>query len=387
MEWLKNRSLKQSFFVISALFLCVGLLLSAISFMACVELRSKVKPYPQYEITVDGNGEITSSYHKEADEENNRNAKYLLVDILQITLPVFFVVVSLILADITFYRIKLKKPLAILQHSAERIQKQDLDFTVEKLSSDELGELCVAFETMRIELKSNNQELWRQMEERKRLNAAFSHDLRNPVTVLKGCAKLLHKNLAAQKADSSSINESLSLITQYTSRIETYVEAMSTAQKLEDWNYAPQVTRWSVLSKELEQSLTFLSNHQKAEIKFTSCGTDTEVSVDQYILQNVIENLVSNALRYAKTTIQINLFHDTEKIIVCVSDDGTGFSPALLQKGIRPFSRDDNREEQEHFGMGLYVCSLLCKRHGGNLKIENIEKGAKVTACFSILKS
>ncbi|WRS26977.1 HAMP domain-containing sensor histidine kinase [Oscillospiraceae bacterium MB08-C2-2] len=387
MEWLKNRSLKQSFFVISALFLCVGLLLSAISFVACVELRSKVESYPQYEITVDENGEIASSYQNATTEENNRNANYLLFDILQFALPLFFVVVSLVLADITFYRIKLKKPLVVLQNSADRIRKQDLDFTVEKLSSDELGELCAAFETMRIELQSNNQDLWRQMEERKRLNAAFSHDLRNPVTVLKGCAKLLEKNLSGEKPDYSNMKESLSLITQYTSRIETYVEAMSTAQKIEDWNYAPQVTRWSVLLKELEQSISFLGNYEKIEIKFTSTRVDTEVSVDKSILQNVIENLVSNALRYAETTIQINLSYDTEKIIVCVSDDGTGFSPALLQKGIRPFLRDDNRDEQEHFGMGLYVCSLLCQKHGGNLKVENIPNGAKVTARFLILQS
>ncbi|BCJ96521.1 two-component sensor histidine kinase [Anaerocolumna cellulosilytica] len=387
MEWLKNRSLKQSFFLISSLFLCVGLLLSAVSFMACVELRSKVESYTQYEISVNENGGITSSYHNGTAEENNRNTNYLLFDILQFALPVFFVVVSLVLADITFYRIKLKKPLVILQNSAERIRKQDLDFTVEKLSNDELGELCSAFETMRIELKSNNQELWRQMEERKRLNAAFSHDLRNPVTVLKGCAKLLQKNCVAEKADSFNIKESLSLITQYTARIETYVEAMSTAQKLEDWNYAPQVTRWSVLLKELEQSISFLGNYEKAEIKFTSSGDDTEVSVDKSIIQNVTENLVSNALRYAKTTIQINLSYDTEKLTVCVLDDGTGFSPVLLRKGIRPFLRDDNRDEQEHFGMGLYVCSLLCKKHGGNLKIENTPNGAKVTARFLILQS
>lgn len=162
---------------------------------------------------------------------------------------------------------------------------------------------------------------------------------------------------------------------------------MSTAQKIEDWNYAPQVTRWSVLLKELEQSISFLGNYEKIEIKFTSTRVDTEVSVDKSILQNVIENLVSNALRYAETTIQINLSYDTEKIIVCVSDDGTGFSPALLQKGIRPFLRDDNRDEQEHFGMGLYVCSLLCQKHGGNLKVENIPNGAKVTARFLILQS
>ncbi|RCX21484.1 signal transduction histidine kinase [Fontibacillus phaseoli] len=386
MEWLKNRSLRQSFFVISALFLCVGLLLSAVSFMVCVELRSKVEVYPQYEMSIDENDELISSYHN-GTVGDHHNAKYLLVNILQFALPIFFVVLSLILADITFYRIKLKKPLAILQNSAERIQQQDLDFTVEKYSGDELGALCSAFETMRLELKHNNKELWRQMEERKRLNAAFSHDLRNPVTVLKGCAKLLQKNLTEEKLDCSSVKESLSLITQYTARIENYVEAMSTAQKLEDWTYAPQATSWSVLSKELEQSLLFLNGKAEKEIKFSCCGANEEIFVDQAMIQNVSENLVNNALRYAKTAVYIKLSYDNEKIAVGVSDDGNGFPPVILQKGISPFLRDDNRDEQEHFGMGLYVCSLLCKKHGGNLKIENTELGAKVTACFLVLKS
>lgn len=63
-------------------------------------------------------------------------------------------------------------------------------------SDDELGQLCAAFETMRKELLKSNQELWRQAEERKRLNAVSSHDLRNPITVLKGTVKLLRQALS-----------------------------------------------------------------------------------------------------------------------------------------------------------------------------------------------
>lgn len=51
---------------------------------------------------------------------------------------------------------------------------------------DELGKLCASFEKMRQALQESNDEMWRQMEERNRLNAAFSHDLRTPLTVLKG---------------------------------------------------------------------------------------------------------------------------------------------------------------------------------------------------------
>lgn len=121
MEWLKNRSLKQSFFIISTLFLCVGLLLSAISFMVCAELRDKVEGYQKYEMSLDENGKVISSYRDGVIGEKE-DKTHLLLNILQFALPIFLVVLSLVLADITFYRIKLKRPLSILQRSAERIQ-------------------------------------------------------------------------------------------------------------------------------------------------------------------------------------------------------------------------------------------------------------------------
>lgn len=69
----------------------------------------------------------------------------------------------------------------------------DLDFSMEASGGDELGALCGAFEAMRAQLLENNQALWRQSEERRRLNAAFSHDLRNPLAVLQGTVQLLRR--------------------------------------------------------------------------------------------------------------------------------------------------------------------------------------------------
>ena len=146
---------------------------------------------------------------------------------MQIVLPVFFVIIALMSAAIMFYQIKLKKPLAILQDSAKRIERQDLDFSIGKCANDELGMLCTAFETMRMELLKNKRELWKQMDERKRLNAVFSHDLRNPVTVLKGSAKILQKEMEQGNPSSDNVRDTVELITQYAERIEHYIEAMS----------------------------------------------------------------------------------------------------------------------------------------------------------------
>ena len=79
----------------------------------------------------------------------------------------------------------------LLTTSANRIAENDLDFSIVYDRNDEMGLLCKAFEKMRSALESNNREMWRQMNERQKLNAAFSHDLRTPLSVLKGYVEYL----------------------------------------------------------------------------------------------------------------------------------------------------------------------------------------------------
>jgi len=329
MEWIKNRSLIKTFFIITILAIWLANMLS-----------------------------------------------FLLVDMYNFhaLLPTLLNIGALLISAVLFYRLKLKKPLDALQDGIEKIQNQDLDFSIEKQNDDELGRLCAAFETMRLELIKSNRELWRQVEERKRLNVAFSHDLRNPVTVLKGSAAILEKKLGN--------DENLLLIKQYTERIEKYIEVMASVQKLEDLICNRQAIYWEELLKELENSLLVLGADMGLEMNFHFDGKNKQVEVDKFMIFNTAENLAGNALRYARSKIGISLTYDNEKITMVVTDDGQGFSDLILNKGIIPFLRDDNNGQDAHFGMGLYICSLLCQKHGGLLKLENHLGGAKVTATF-----
>ncbi|MEM1486224.1 HAMP domain-containing sensor histidine kinase [Oscillospiraceae bacterium PP1C4] len=386
MEWLKKKSLKQSFFIISILFLCIGLILSILSFNLCGNLSSKIGAFPKYEISLDENGEMVSSDYTNidaaAENDGMRSTQMALLNTLQFALPVFFVVLSLVLADITFYQIKLKKPLAILKSSAERIQEQDLDFEIEKCADDEIGLLCSAFEKMRIELLNNNRELWWQMEERKRLNAAFSHDLRNPVTVLKGSAKLTKQGIKNGKATPEQLIENLTRIEDYTSRIEHYVETMSNVQRLEQVPLQKKNIDWNSLTADLESTIRLIGLDNSKQISFEADPNDKMVLLDKSILFQIVENLVSNALRFAKHAIRCSCVISENKLKLTVADDGCGFSSVLLKNGIQPFQKGS--EEAEHFGMGLYICDLLCQKHGGNLEIANHKTGATVSAILKI---
>lgn len=274
-------------------------------------------------------------------------------------------------AAVLFYRIKLKKPIKLLQAGTEHIRTNDLDFSIPAVSTDELGQICAAFETMRLELLKTNQALWRQAEERKRLNAAFAHDLRNPITVLKGSLKLLRNGTADEQA--------IDRLESYTLRIEQYVEAMSSIQRIEQMPVRVSEVVARTLRTELEETARLFAPALDIALSVPDMGT---LQIDHGIFLNVAENLIGNAARFARTKVEITLAIEKDILFLSVVDDGPGFPAELIKSGPKPFGKVE--ENSEHFGMGLYSSSLLCQKHGGNLRLENSPAGAITTVSIQI---
>lgn len=380
MEHIRNMSLKKSFFWLTFWCLLGAVLLSIFSFAGCIMLRrqftgSKAQIIIQNE--AGSPGSVPAAPLESGTAVNP--AMSGLLEFLQIGLPVFFLLTALILSDILFYKFKLKAPIAALQQGARQIMEGNLDFTVGLQdnmspadSGDELSQLCSAFEAMRIQLKANNQELWRQAEERKRLNAAFSHDLRNPITVIKGTVKLLKQG----SLDQSSIDR----LDIYTSRLEQYVEAMSSIHRLEELPVYKKETSLFTLRRELEETSAMLAPGLAVLLPLLPAQEDVTWLLDPNLFFNVAENLIGNASRFARHTVSITLTAPCGIPTLSIQDDGPGFPPQLLKDGPRPFQK--GTEDISHFGMGLYICKMLCEKHGGALVIENHSGGARVTASF-----
>lgn len=374
MERLRNMSLKRALFTLALGNLLVASVLSALAFWGCMRLRDTLTPSgTQVIIGAEGVAETVLP-----EPENVASATGNLLTVLQFLLPMLFFVAALLLTAALFYRWKLKAPLAVLSDGASRIMENDLEFTVDSVSNDELGRLCAAFETMRQSLLENNRLLWRQTEERKRLNAAFSHDLRNPVTVLKGSAKLARR--CAEAGNTAQLEENLDRIDTYTDRIEHYVETMSTVQRLEQLEPKPKDVNTAALSGELQKVLSFAADEGEKQLIFHGLtAPPAAILLDKELLFQIAENLTANALRFARETVTVTLCVTDGQLTFTVADDGGGFPPDLLNGGVQPFHK--GMEEVGHFGIGLYICDLLCRKHGGSLTLRN-DHGA--VACASL---
>lgn len=197
-----NLSLRKSIILYISAFVILAILLSAGTATLCNNatktIESKYPPTGEKYYLTNENGERLGdgNYIGVAPVAMSEKDQRLLsiCEVAPIIATPIYSALCIITATLLFYRNKLKKPLTELKAASEMISNNNLNFSIKYDSKDELGELCSSFETMRFTLANNFSEMWRQMEERKQLNAAFAHDLRTPLTVLKGYNEILQSN-------------------------------------------------------------------------------------------------------------------------------------------------------------------------------------------------
>lgn len=344
-----------------------------------------------YEIFTDEDGNVHYSFYQTNHLVSDNPIHEIVFGIIshtQLILIPAWVFFCVWLACTMFYKREIETSLKTLFWASEKISQNCLDFQVQVSSKNELGQLCRSFEDMRAALYQNNQEMWRMLEERKRLNAAFSHDMRTPITVLKGYTDLLEKYIPDGKITEEKMLEVLDMMSAQIGRLESYTQKMSALQKLEDITSQPKNVEWiSFIEKchGIGTMLRELSQKDTLQVVYQEGTPGETLCIDEELILEVYENLVSNAIRYAKSRVWICIQIAEEFLEMIVEDDGKGFSQEALSRGANPFYREE-KDSQTHFGLGLYICKVLCEKNGGELLIENGETGGKVTARFRILE-
>nr|MDE5752928.1 HAMP domain-containing histidine kinase [Oscillospiraceae bacterium] len=335
----------------------------------------------EYQIRVDEYGSMSMervpTYEKIFAEKKSQCIYFIISNAQMILIPLW-VIACVALTGIIFYRLELKKPIGILLDASSKISENQLDFEIIYKKQNELGQLCKAFNDMRQALDENNREMWHSLEERKRLNSAFSHDLRTPLTVLRGYTDFL-QNYIGQVSE-EKIQNILSMMGSQINRLENYTYKMSALQKLED--IVPDVKEISTdrLKENVQASAIYLCQDKSFSLHFDAkmCS----VFLDAELVSEVYENLLSNAVRYTKNKILIDISVTEEFFMLSVENDGNGFTQEALQLATEPFYRGDGEQNSSHFGLGLYICRIICEKCGGTLQIGNTAMGAKVTAKF-----
>lgn len=338
-----------------------------------------------YESVQGGTGE-TIFYKVDIDGMSEQDTR--LYKICRFTIqyaPIFIYSISLLTAVLLLYFTKLKKPLAMLVNASEKIAENDFAFTLHYPGHDEMAKLCGAFEKMRCALDENNLRMNRMIEERKQLNDAYTHDLRTPVAVLKGYTDTLSEYLPTGELPKEKVIETVHTMSSHVERLRQFVDSMNTAQKLSDLPIRREAIPTEDFVTGLRETTTLLCERQGISCEITSDIEVGTLNIDPSAVTQVFENLLSNALRFARTKITARLASDEQTLTICVADDGRGFQKKDLTAAAKPYYSGEQTGNPYHFGLGLYICHTLCEKHGGSLQLENMDSGgASVTAIFSL---
>ena len=391
---IRTKSLKMSMAVTFLITICVIGVLSGLTVFTANQAQHEIlKNRPAIirnpKITPD---KATGGYIIDISENQNiwewqelstkQNIIYYGSYAAMIGLPVVYIVGGIGIATMVYYKRKLRIPIAQLQNGIKRIQENDLDFCIEYNGGDELGQLCGSMEKMRKELRQNNKALWEALEQRKLLNASVAHDLRTPITVLKGYLDYLEDGILQDKLTEDKLLDTVLSMQGAVTRLEQYAECVRNLEKIESIEIKIQPENVKLLIKEIESNISQLTG--KKEILFSDGISFDEVNIDKGVLFRILENLLQNALRYAEKQINISITQNDKFLILTVKDDGKGFTETDLKKADTMFYSKDRGKE--HFGIGLGICKILCEKHGGRLLITNDkEKGACIIAKLKIL--
>lgn len=308
---------------------------------------------------------------------------YRVAGISMVGLPFVYSIIGIMLCAWWFYRKELSPPIQILADATRHIREQDLDFTVNYNSNDELGRLCTAFEEMRQALYDNNRQLWNMIEQQRILQASVAHDLRNPIAIIEGYVEYMQQCLADGNLNDEELQHILSNLATTSKRLERYTDYIRDLNAIEETETTYSVVQLPDFLKRATESLSFFAKQHSLEIAYHSTISECQVKLDEQIFYRIVENIFSNAIRYARSKVSFGYSLTDGMLIITISDDGKGFSKAILRKK-GTFLYSEN-QTGEHMGLGLATSRILSQKHGGSLEVSNIiPSGACVTIKLAV---
>ena len=389
MEKIRNLSLKKTILLYLVISLTAAFLLSGFTVHFARNMQNKIwEKYIYYADYTDAFQQYGKKYEIEISRPNqsqmNRLDHHLseMCDFMETYSVLIFSIVGSVVAVFFFYKNKLKTPLQELKDASQMIADYELDFHVSYENKDEMGTLCKEFEMMRSDLADNNRKMWRMIDDEKALRNAIAHDIRSPLSILRGYQEMLLEFVSAESIKTEDVIDILQTGMYQIDRIEHFTENMRKMSHLEQRELQCSEIELSELVKKIEAEAAMLSKKESKLCKVERVQEQNIVKVDEELVMEVTDNLLENAVRYAQKSIALQIKKKDGFLIISVEDDGIGFVDTE-EKVTEPFYHKNPQDDLKHFGLGMYISRIFCEKHGGNLKIYNARQGgAHVEALF-----
>ncbi|SEM53924.1 cell wall metabolism sensor histidine kinase WalK [Paenibacillus sp. OV219] len=272
----------------------------------------------------------------------------------------------------TFMSTRIIRPLQVLRKAAREIKEGNLDFQVDVIGKDEIGQLGVAFEEMRSRLQHSIEVQALYEANRKELISNISHDLKTPLTAIKGYVDGIMEGVADTPEKYTKYMQTIAI---KADELDYLINELFLYSKLdlnrepfrfETVQLEPYLSDWS---EELQFELEKLRVSYSADITIDS---ETDVLLDWDHFKRVLNNIIQNSVRYTdkdEPVISLKAYCEEENAIIHISDNGIGIEPEALEHIFERFYRAEESRNSNTggSGLGLAIAKQIMDGHGGTI--------------------
>jgi len=347
----------------------------------------------EYEISF---ADSTEAYILLLAKNTNKESQVVLA--LQKTLPILSVAILLVsVIAAFFYTWYMTKPIKKISKLSKQMADMDFSGLCPTNRTDEIGVLSHSLNDLSkklaaalSELQEANQKLQADIDMERRLEkqrveffAAASHELKTPITIIKGQLQGMLYQVGRYKDRETYLAQSLEI----TDTLGKMVQEILTISRLDTPGYTCKKSNLNLSNFIIDRITVFEDLFMQKDLTVEqSISPEIYILGDMQLLQKALDNLLGNAAAYsgAGNQILIKLWKETETTTLTIENTGAHIPDEAISKLFEPFYRvDQSRNRQTGgTGLGLYIVKTILDLHGAKIEITNTIQGVIVSVQF-----
>ncbi len=278
-----------------------------------------------------------------------------------------YLTLAVLIAGYFFVRSILRRT-GKLEYAIKKVSEGQLDFEIEKEGRDEFALLLDSFDSMRIALKE-------EQARKSRFIMAVSHDLKTPLTSIKGYVEAIQDGLVR---DSETLNKYVGIISDKSVVLEERISSLIDFARME-------TGEWKIRNSEIELNSFFkrLSSIYEEDCRILSKNykydnylpESVKITCDPVLFERALENLFVNSVKHtlSGTEILFRAFMDNSIPVIELGDNGEGIDEADLKYIFEPFYRGSNSRKEPGMGLGLSTAKSVLDAHGWDVSVSSVK--------------
>ena len=347
----------------------------------------------EYEISF---ADSTETYILLLAKNTNKESQVVLA--LQKTLPILSVTILLVsVIAAFFYTWYMTKPIKKISKLSKQMADMNFSGLCPTNRTDEIGVLSHSLNDLSkklaaalSELQEANQKLQADIDMERRLEkqrveffAAASHELKTPITIIKGQLQGMLYQVGRYKDRETYLAQSLEI----TDTLGKMVQELLTISRLDTPGYTCKKSNLNLSNLIVDRITAFEDLFMQKDLTVEqSISPEIYILGDMQLLQKALDNLLGNAAAYsgAGNQVLIKLWKETETTTLTIENTGAHIPDEAISKLFEPFYRvDQSRNRQTGgTGLGLYIVKTILDLHGAKIEIANTIQGVIVSVQF-----